>query len=112
MKVKSNEKHKEGLEKLVCIEADRKTDKETLVYWEFKDENEETKLKKGQKQEYHLTFTKELRTDSGTYLSELSRLKVWLVFHLVMKLFSVLKEFISMFIPWKLTQTLAGWETL
>ncbi|CAI9727512.1 Hypothetical predicted protein [Octopus vulgaris] len=75
MKVKSNEKHKERLGKSVCIGVEGKADQETLVYWEVKDENGEMKLKKGMEQEHHLTFTKEAGTESGTYLTELSRLK-------------------------------------
>ena len=98
MKVQSNEKHKERLEKLICIGVDGKIDKETLVYQEVKDENGEMKLKKGREQEHHLTFTKELGTESGTYLTELSRLKVRVVFYLVMKL-QVSWKSLTVFIP-------------
>ena len=69
MKVKNNEKHKVRLEKLVCIGVDGKVDKETLVYREVKDANGEMKLKNEREQEHHLTFTKELGTESGTYLT-------------------------------------------
>ena len=56
MKVKSDEKHKEDQEKLLCIEVDGKIDKDTLMYREVKDENGETKLKKGKGEEHHLLF--------------------------------------------------------
>ena len=69
MKVKSDEKHKEDQEKLLCIEVDGKIDKDTLMYREVKDENGETKLKKGKGEEHHLTFTKEPGTESGKYLT-------------------------------------------
>ena len=56
MKVKSDEKHKEDKEKLVCIGVDGKIDKDTLTYREVMDENGETKLKKGKGEEHHLFF--------------------------------------------------------
>ena len=75
MKVKSNEKHKEDQEKLVCIGVNgkigkdtRKIDKDTLMYREVMDENGETKLKKGTGEEHHLTLTKEPGTESGRYI--------------------------------------------
>jgi hypothetical protein len=46
MKVKSDEKHTHGLEKLFCIGIDEKVDKNTLLYREVKDENGDAKLKK------------------------------------------------------------------
>ena len=69
MKVKSDEKHKEDQEKLICIGVDGKIDKDTLMYREVMDENGETKLKKGKGEEHHLNFTKEPGTESGTYLT-------------------------------------------
>ena len=69
MKVKSDEKHKEDQEKLVCIGVDGKIDRNTLMYRESMHENRETKLKKGKEEEHHLTFTKEPGTKSGTYLT-------------------------------------------
>ena len=69
MKVKSDEKHKEDQEKLVCIGVNGKIDKDTLMYREVMDENGETKLKKGKGEEHHLTFTKEPGTESERYLT-------------------------------------------
>ena len=69
MKLKSDEKHKEDQEKLVCIGVDGKIDTDTLMYREVMDDNGETKLKTGKGEEHHLTFTKEPGTESGTYLT-------------------------------------------
>jgi hypothetical protein len=69
VKVKSDEIHSEGLEKLVCIGVDAKIDKDTLLYKEITDKNGVVKLKKERGQEHHLTFTKETGSESGTYLT-------------------------------------------
>ena len=69
MKTKSDEKHNEDVEKLVCIGVDAKTDKETLIFKEVIDIDGVVKLKKDRAQEHHLTFTKEPGTEKGTYLT-------------------------------------------
>lgn len=43
MEVQRNVKHNLRLEILVCIRVDGKADKETVVYWEVKDEAEKVK---------------------------------------------------------------------
>ena len=59
MKVKSDQKHNHGLEKLFCIGVDGRIDNDNLLHREVKDANGDTTLKKGKGAEHHLTFTKE-----------------------------------------------------
>ena len=69
VKVKTDQRHKENTEKLLCIGVDGKVDRETLLYSEVNDEEGVMKLKKGKGPEHHLTFTKESGTECGTYLT-------------------------------------------
>ena len=101
-KVKSDEKHKEDQEKLLCIEVDGKIDKDTLMYREVKDKNGETKLKKGKGEEHHLLFTKEPGTESGTYLTHrVIPVEGATAAVLCDEVHSVLEEFV--FTPWKMS---------
>ncbi|KAL7645869.1 UNVERIFIED_CONTAM: hypothetical protein RMT77_002766 [Armadillidium vulgare] len=70
IRVRSNEILGEGVEKLLCIDVDRKVDKGTLMYKEIEDEHGEIKLKKEKTQEHHLTFTNEEASEGGTYLTQ------------------------------------------
>ena len=69
VKVRSDEKHKETIEDLVCIGVDGKVDKDTLLYREIQGESGEMKLKKEVGSEHHLTFTNETGDKSGSYLT-------------------------------------------
>ncbi|CAI9720747.1 Hypothetical predicted protein [Octopus vulgaris] len=117
MKVKSNEKHKMKLAKLVWIGADGKFDKETLVYQEVTDENGEMKPKKGREHEHHLTFTKKLGTECETYLNLTHRVILFkgaIGVLLGEEFVSVLEEFNSthtlIAVLFNNTNTNTGWE--
>lgn len=69
VRVRSDEKHKETIEKLLCIGVDGKVDKDTLLYREIQCDNGEIKLKKEVGSEHHLTFTNETGDNSGSYLT-------------------------------------------
>ncbi|KAK6178315.1 hypothetical protein SNE40_013114 [Patella caerulea] len=69
VKLKSETKYQEGMEKLICVGIDGKVDRDTLMYTEVQDEDGTVKLRKDRGAEHHLTFTNEPGTESGTYLT-------------------------------------------
>ena len=69
VKTKSNIKHAEDHENLLCIGVDGKVDNNTLMYCEVNDEEGNVRLKRETGKEHHMTVTKESGEGSGTYLT-------------------------------------------
>ncbi|KAK6168780.1 hypothetical protein SNE40_019962 [Patella caerulea] len=56
VKIKSETKYQEGMEKLICVGIDEKVDRDTLMHTEVQDEDGTVKLRKDRGAEHHLTF--------------------------------------------------------